>query len=46
MKNRGKIVAFFLIILLFAGIIGSTGMGATKNINLGLDLQGGFEVLY
>lgn len=46
MKNRGKIVAFFLIILLFAGIIGTTGMGATKNINLGLDLQGGFEVLY
>lgn len=46
MKNRGKIVAFFLIILLFAGIIGTTGMKSTKNINLGLDLQGGFEVLY
>ena len=46
MKNRGKIVAFFLIILLFAGVIGTTGMKATKNINLGLDLQGGFEVLY
>lgn len=46
MKNRSKIVAFFLIILLFVGIIGTTGMKATKNINLGLDLQGGFEVLY
>ena len=46
MKKRGKIVAFFLIILLFAGVIGTTGMKATNNINLGLDLQGGFEVLY
>lgn len=46
MKNRGKIISFFLIVLLFAGIIGTTGMGVSKNINLGLDLQGGFEVLY
>lgn len=46
MKNRGKIVAFFLIVLLFAGTIGTTITGITKNINLGLDLQGGFEVLY
>lgn len=46
MKNRGKIVAFFIVILLFAGIIGSTTSGVSKNINLGLDLQGGFEVLY
>lgn len=46
MKNRGRIVAFFLIILLFAGLIGTTITGITKKINLGLDLQGGFEVLY
>ncbi|WP_188453537.1 protein translocase subunit SecDF [Virgibacillus oceani] len=46
MKNRGKIVAFFLIVLLFAGTIGTTITGITKNINLGLDLQGGFEILY
>ncbi|MEN1969289.1 protein translocase subunit SecDF [Lentibacillus sp. N15] len=46
MKNRGRIVAFFLIILLFAGLIGTTISGITKKINLGLDLQGGFEVLY
>ncbi|WP_106497043.1 protein translocase subunit SecDF [Lentibacillus sp. Marseille-P4043] len=46
MKNRGKIVAFFLIVLLFAGTIGTTITGITKDINLGLDLQGGFEVLY
>lgn len=46
MKNRGRIVAFFLIVLVFAGTIGSTVTGITKDINLGLDLQGGFEVLY
>src|SRR5690625_7906753 len=46
MKNRGKIIAFFLIVLIFAGTIGTTVTGITKDINLGLDLQGGFEVLY
>src|SRR5690625_502296 len=46
MKNRGKIVAFVLIVLIFAGTIGTTVTGIIKDINLGLDLQGGFEVLY
>lgn len=46
MKNRSKIVAFFLIVFVFAGTIGSTVTGIAKDINLGLDLQGGFEVLY
>src|SRR5690625_119323 len=46
MKNRGKIVAFVLIVLIFAGTIGTTVTGISKDINLGLDLQGGFEVLY
>ncbi|WP_121639645.1 protein translocase subunit SecDF [Virgibacillus sp. Bac330] len=46
MKIRGRIVAFFLIVLIFAGTIGTTVTGITKDINLGLDLQGGFEVLY
>ncbi|MFD1038592.1 protein translocase subunit SecDF [Virgibacillus byunsanensis] len=46
MKNRGRIIAFFLIVLIFTGTIGTTVMGITKDINLGLDLQGGFEVLY
>ncbi|MFD1362949.1 protein translocase subunit SecDF [Lentibacillus salinarum] len=46
MKTRGRIVAFFLIVLVLAGTIGSTVTGITKDINLGLDLQGGFEVLY
>ncbi|ASK63088.1 protein translocase subunit SecDF [Virgibacillus phasianinus] len=46
MKNRGRIIAFFLIVIVFAATIGTTVTGITKNINLGLDLQGGFEVLY
>lgn len=46
MKNRGKIVAFFLIVLLLLGTIGATVTGITKDIKLGLDLQGGFEILY
>lgn len=46
MKHRGKIIAFFVIVLLFAGTIGTTVTGISKEINLGLDLQGGFEVLY
>lgn len=46
-KNRSSyILAFFL---LFAGIfalISLYGEGVAKQMNLGLDLQGGFEVLY
>src|SRR5690625_1068645 len=46
MKKRGRIIAFLLIVFLFAGTIGSTVTGISKKINLGLDLQGGFEILY
>lgn len=46
MNKRGRIVAFFLIVLLFGITIGTTTTGITKDINLGLDLQGGFEILY
>src|SRR5690625_6647201 len=46
MQKRGRIVAFLLIVLLFSGTIGTTVTGITKKINLGLDLQGGFEILY
>lgn len=46
MKKRGRLVAFFLIVLIFGTLIGTTTTGVTKNISLGLDLQGGFEVLY
>lgn len=46
MKRKGRIIAFFLIVLLLGGIIGTTTQGITKDIPLGLDLQGGFEILY
>lgn len=46
MKSRGRIVAFLLLLVIFAGTIGSTANGILKDIKLGLDLQGGFEVLY
>ncbi|MFD2926079.1 protein translocase subunit SecDF [Halobacillus naozhouensis] len=46
MVKRGRIVAFFLVVILVATTIGTTITGVTKDINLGLDLQGGFEILY
>ncbi|WP_391116160.1 protein translocase subunit SecDF [Psychrobacillus sp. L3] len=46
MKARGRIVAFLLLIVIFAGTISPTVAGVLNNIKLGLDLQGGFEVLY
>ncbi len=47
MKKRGRrILTFFLVVLIFGGIIGTTASPVVKNINLGLDLQGGFEVLF
>src|SRR5690625_2332413 len=46
MKKRGRIIAFILIVLIFAGTISTTVTDISKKINLGLDLQGGFEILY
>lgn len=46
MVKRSRIVAFFLIVLLIAAAMGTTSKGILGNIKLGLDLQGGFEVLY
>jgi SecD/SecF fusion protein len=46
MVKRGRIVAFFLLVLLVFSTIGTTMAGITKDIKLGLDLQGGFEILY
>ncbi len=39
-------MAFFLIALLIFSAMGTTSKGILNNIKLGLDLQGGFEVLY
>ena len=46
MKTRGRIVAFLLLLVVFAGTIGTTANPILKDVKLGLDLQGGFEVLY
>lgn len=46
MKKFSRIIAFILIVaVLFVGM-GMTYKNVVKNVNLGLDLQGGFEVLY
>ncbi|WP_456278153.1 protein translocase subunit SecDF [Bacillus sp. AK128] len=46
MVKKGRIIIFFLLVLLLGGLIGATTNGVTNNIKLGLDLQGGFEILY
>ncbi|WP_141433657.1 protein translocase subunit SecDF [Bacillus sp. 03113] len=46
MVKRSRIVSFFLVILFIAGLMGATTKNVLSNIKLGLDLQGGFEVLY
>ncbi|MEI5905709.1 protein translocase subunit SecDF [Bacillus spongiae] len=46
MVKRSRIVAFFLLLLLIGTAIGTTTDNIVKDIKLGLDLQGGFEVLY
>ncbi|MDZ5712330.1 protein translocase subunit SecDF [Jeotgalibacillus haloalkalitolerans] len=46
MIKRSRIVAFFLLLILIGGTIGLTSNTILNNIKLGLDLQGGFEVLY
>ncbi|WP_084414004.1 protein translocase subunit SecD [Salibacterium aidingense] len=46
MVKKWRIVTFFVIVLALAGVISQTVMNTAKGINLGLDLQGGFEILY
>jgi protein-export membrane protein SecD/preprotein translocase SecF subunit len=46
MVKRSRIVAFLLIILLIGTTMGATTKNILNHIKLGLDLQGGFEVLY
>ncbi|MBF1993856.1 protein translocase subunit SecDF [Staphylococcus schleiferi] len=46
MKKTSRLITFvILVVLLFAGMA-TTYKNVIKNVNLGLDLQGGFEVLY
>ncbi|WP_299087611.1 protein translocase subunit SecDF [uncultured Metabacillus sp.] len=46
MAKRGRIIAFFLLVLVVGSLIGLNTNRVTNNMILGLDLQGGFEVLY
>lgn len=46
MKLKSRIVAFLMIVVVIGALMGTTIKGVLSNINLGLDLQGGFEVLY
>ncbi|MEG7333540.1 protein translocase subunit SecDF [Bacillus sp. 0102A] len=44
--KKGRLIAFFLLVLLIGTGLGYFTKSAANNITLGLDLQGGFEVLY
>ncbi len=46
MVKRSRIIAFFLILILAGSLMGTTTQNILKSLKLGLDLQGGFEVLY
>ncbi|PLR80062.1 protein translocase subunit SecDF [Bacillus canaveralius] len=46
MRKRGRIIAFFLLVLVLGTVMGGATNNIINNIKLGLDLQGGFEVLY
>ncbi|MGE7979189.1 protein translocase subunit SecDF [Psychrobacillus sp. NPDC093200] len=46
MKTRWRIVAFYLVIVVLGASMSTTTKGILNDIKLGLDLQGGFEVLY
>ncbi|QQK79558.1 protein translocase subunit SecD [Salicibibacter cibi] len=45
-KKWGRIGAFFAIIIALGVLISQTAFDVARDTNLGLDLQGGFEVLY
>src|SRR5699024_12773668 len=45
-KKRSRIIAFLLLSVLIFTLIGSTVKNITMNVNLGLDLQGGFAALH
>ncbi len=46
MVKRNRIIIFFLVLVLSIGVMVPTLMNVVKGISLGLDLQGGFEILY
>ena len=46
MYKRSRIIAFLIFIVVMGAVMVTTTSGVLNNIKLGLDLQGGFEVLY
>lgn len=46
MKKVSRLIAFLLIVILLFGGMAMSSKNVVKDVNLGLDLQGGFEVLY
>lgn len=46
MVKKGRVITFFIILVLLLGLIGGTAKMIMNNVKLGLDLKGGFEVLY
>ncbi|MBX9973172.1 protein translocase subunit SecDF [Cytobacillus firmus] len=46
MFKRSRVISFFLVLLMLGSLMGVTSKDIVNNIKLGLDLQGGFEVLY
>ncbi|MDG5786444.1 protein translocase subunit SecD [Evansella sp. AB-P1] len=44
--KKGRIVTFFIIVAALAALIATNVLDHAEEISLGLDLQGGFEVLY
>ncbi|QIN26542.1 protein translocase subunit SecDF [Staphylococcus chromogenes] len=46
MKKVSRLVAFLLLVVLLFGGMAATYKNVIKDVYLGLDLQGGFEVLY
>lgn len=45
-KNKGSLYLFFLVVAIIFGVVLTTYKGILNNITLGLDLKGGFEILY
>lgn len=46
MIKWSRVIAFLLVVGLTFGLIGATAKGVATGITLGLDLRGGFEILY
>ncbi|WOV88758.1 protein translocase subunit SecDF [Sporosarcina oncorhynchi] len=46
MKKRSRIIAFLLLLVMLGSLVSTTSKPIIKDVRLGLDLQGGFEVLY